>query len=211
MPTIQSQSQSTNSPVKDFFVPSFAGGIILFLLGALMLLIYSFNQIINWVGSNYLDAADTLHLNIGVFSNGVSKSFDNAFGGRLGQIIVWSIVGALCYILIWFVKNMFNSFENDVIIDHYLHPKSYSRAGYWGSTMAGIIFFGVILILLVAYTYIALKVIMPGVSALTSSSINDFRLPLSLLYLVMCVLASALLIYLWTRLAKVVAHTWKLL
>ncbi|WP_410971936.1 hypothetical protein, partial [Salmonella sp. SAL4445] len=81
----------------------------------------------------YTNNAEGLKLDINILNSSFSNSFSSALGGRLGLIIVWSFVGALAYIGIWFLKNILNSFENDVIIDHYLHPTNYSRAGYWGS------------------------------------------------------------------------------
>lgn len=210
MAKILSQSETTNSEFKNFFVPTFAGGILFFILGAALLLIYNLNQIINWVGTNYLDSKETLHLHIGVLSSSFGKSFDSAFGGRLGQIIVWSLVGALCYILIWFLKNVLNSFENDVIVDHYLHPKNYSRAGYWGSAFAGIIFFGVVLILTVSYTYLAVKAIMPGTSALANSALNDFRMPLSIFYVLLATGLATAVIYIETLLIRTLSRLWKL-
>src|SRR3954464_14275994 len=111
MAKIQSQSQNAEAEVKAFFVPSLAGWLLFLLLGAVLLLIYNLNQILNWVGNNYLESASRLNLSINVLNSGFTSSFDSAFGGRLGQIIVWALVGALAYILLWFLKNMLNSFE----------------------------------------------------------------------------------------------------
>lgn len=209
MATIRSQSQNENTKAREFFVPSLAGSTLLLLLGAILLAAYNFSQIIHWVGINYLNSTDTLHVNIGVLTHGFAKSFDSTFGGRLGQIIVWSLVGALCYILIWFLKNILFSFENDIIVDHYLHPKNYSRAGYWGSALAGIIFFAAVTITLLAYTFLCLMAVLPGASALANSAINDFKIPDSLLYLIVAVLVPAMAIYIWTLLIKAVTHLWK--
>ena len=211
MAKIQSQSDRSAGKAKSFFIPTLAGSIIFLIFGALLLVAYNSSQLISWVGNNYLESADKLTLNINILNNGFSNSFSTAFNGRLGQIVVWSLVGALAYVGLWFLKNLLNSFENDVIIDHYLHPSSFNAAGYWGSTMAGKIFFAATAIILVTYTYLAVKVIMPAVAALTSSAINDFEVAKSLLYILICIAISAMVIYLWTLIAKTVIHLWKLL
>jgi hypothetical protein len=211
MAKIESQSDRSSGEVKGFFVPTLAGGTILFILGALLLVAYNSGQIINWVGSSYLESADKLKLNIDILNNGLSNSFSTAFDGRLGQIVVWSLVGALTYMGLWFLKNLLNSFENDVIINHYLHPTNFNRAGYWGSALAGKIFFAAMAIVWVAYTYLSLKVVMPAVAALTSSAVNNFDLANSLLYIVLSLIIATLLIYIWTLLAKTVSRLWKLL
>lgn len=210
MAKILSQSDRINNRLKNFFVPSFAGGILLFLLGTIMLLAYNLSQIINWVGTTYLESADNLNLSINVFSQGLGNSFDAALGGRLGQITVWALIGSLAYIVIWFLKNILNSFENDVIVDRYLHPSTFNRAGYWGSAMAGKVFFGAMVIVLAAYSYLAIKVIMPATTALANTAINDFRLPDSILYIALCIFIPALMLYIWTLAAKIVGHLWKL-
>jgi hypothetical protein len=211
MAKIQSQSQKSTGEVRAFFVPSFAGGLLFLLLGAVLLFIYNLNQILSWVGNSYLESASRLSLSINVLNNGFTSSFDTAFGGRLGQIVVWSMVGALAYIGLWFLKNVLNSFENDVIVDHYLHPSNFSRTGYWGSAVAGKMFFAAFAIIFVAYTFLAIKVVLPSAAALSSSAINDFKLPDSILYLLLCVIIPAAALYFWVLLMKILSHLWKLL
>lgn len=211
MSKIESQNEQAADNLKNFFVPSFAAGILLFLLGTFLLLAYNTGQIINWVGSGYLESANQLNLSINVLNNGFTNSFNTALDGRLGQIIFWSLLGALLYIVLWFLRNFINSFENDVIVDHYLHPQNFNRSGYWGSAIAGKIFFTAIVVVLIAYTFLALKVIMPAVGALTSTSIYNFRLPASVFYIVLCVLIPTVVIYLWSLIVRVLSHLWKLL
>jgi len=211
MAKIESQSEKTASDLKDFFVPSLPAGALLFLAGTLLLLAYSTRPIINWAGSRYLQTANQLSLNINILNNGITKSFSSTLGGRLGQIVFWSLIGALAYVALWFLRNIFNSFENDIIIDHYMHPSSFNRAGYWGSTIAGKIFFAVLAVLAVAFGYLSVKVIMPGVAALTSSSVYNFHLPDSLGYLVLSVLISTLVVYILIQLLRTLGRLWKLL
>ncbi len=208
---IESRSQQTISSTKPFFVPSLVGSMLVLLIGTVLLALYNWSQIINWLGNDYLGSADKLNLNLGTLNNGFSSSFTSALGGRLGQIIVWSVVGALAYILIWFLRNIFNSFENDVIVDHYLHPSNFNRAGYWGSSVAGKIFFADTFLLWVIYSFLALKIVLPAAASLTSSAICNFRLANSLIYLLLCILIAGVTVYLWVLIARIVSHLWKLL
>lgn len=209
MTQIFSQNEMSENTARGFFVPSFAAGFLFFLTGCILLLVYTYSRILGWFGNDYLNSADTLNQSIQVFNKGLGKSFDSALGGRLGQIIVWSFVGALVYILIWFVKNMFNSVENDLIIDRYSHPKGYNRTRFFGVAIGELAFFIAMLVVLLVYTFIGLKVIMPAAASLTSSSVSHFSLPGSVLYLVISIVVPATTIYVWTISAKVLGRLWQ--
>jgi hypothetical protein len=209
MAQILSQNERSRNTLKDFFVPSFAAGFLYVLLGIILLLLYTFSQIIGWFGNDYLDSADKLHESLHVFNTGLARSFDSALGGRLGQVVVWSLLGALCYILIWFVKNMFNSVENDLIVDRYLHPNNYNRSQFLGVAVGELIFFIAMLIVLLIYTFIGLKVVLPAAASLASSAANHFKLPDSALYILLSVLVPIAAIYIWTIFAKLLPRLWQ--
>jgi hypothetical protein len=211
MPHIISESERTQNGPKNFFIPSPPGVLLLFLVGAILLVLFSFSQIFNWIGNDYLGTADRLDLSIKVFNNGLGNSFDSALGGRLGQVVVWSLIGALAYILIWFIKNMFNSVENDIIVDHYLHPKNFNRAKYLSWAFGGLMVFVALLIITVVYTFVGLKVILPAAASLTSSSVSHFHSVNSALYILLSLLICTLAVYVWMILLKLLARTWHLL
>lgn len=209
MTQILSQNELSQNTIKSFFLPSFAASFLFFLLGSILLLVYTFSQILGWFGNDYLDSAHKLNQGIQVFNKGLSSSFDSALGGRLGQAIVWSFVGALVYILIWFVKNMFNSVENDIIIDHYSHPQNYNRTRFFGVALGELFFFIAMLIVLVVYSFTSLKIIMPAAASLMSSAVNHFSLPNSIIYVLLSLIVPAAAIYAWAILAKVMARLWQ--
>jgi hypothetical protein len=209
MARILSQNEMSQNALKDFFVPSFAGGFLICLLGGILLLTYTFSQILGWFGNDYLSSANKLNQSLGVFNKGLSNSFDSALGGRLGQVIVWSFVGALVYILIWFIKNMFNSVENDFIIDRYSHPQGYNRSKFFGLAIGELAFFIAMLIILIGFTFVGLKVIMPAAASLMSSAVNHFRVPNSVLYIALSVLVPVFAIYFWTIFARLMARLWE--
>lgn len=211
MSDIESQSGMAGHRIRSFFIPSGLTSVLYILLGSILLVLFSFSNLLNLIGANYLGPAYKLSLNINILNNTISKSLGSAFGGRLGQIVVWSLVGAVTYLCLWFLKNLLNSFENDIIIDHYRHPENFSRAGYWGSAVSAKIFFGALVIILATYSYLVLKVVMPAAANLASSAVYNFRLPASLVYIVLCVLIPAAAIYVWMLIARLLSHLWKLL
>jgi hypothetical protein len=49
----------------------------------------------------------------------------------------WFIVGAITYILIWFVTNIVIDVYNDIVISAaFLHPRSFHQSDYWASIAA---------------------------------------------------------------------------
>jgi hypothetical protein len=211
MAEIKSQSIRADHELRNFLVPSRAAAILYTLLGTIVLVLFSFGNLLNLLDANYLGPTYKLSLNLNILDNSFSKSLSTVFGGRLGQAIAWSLVGALTYICLWFLKNLINSFENDIIIDHYRHPTDFSRAGYWSSAMAAKIFFAALAIVLLAYTFLALKIIIPAAANLGSSAAYHIRLDTSPLYLLLSILIPTVTIYLWTLLGRLLVHLWRLL
>jgi hypothetical protein len=208
MAKIKSQSELSVRSMSDFFVPTLPVAILYFLIGGILLAVYDSHQILSWLGIS--DSSDTT-ASLQSLSSHLNNSLSTAFGGRIGSIVIWSLVGAITYIIIWLANNLVNSFENDIIVDNYLHPAGFNRAGYWGSTMAGIVFLATMLIILVFYSYIALKVLLPAAALLTNNSVINFRPLQSLGYIGLCLLLSTLIVYIWTRMVKLLAHLWQLL
>jgi hypothetical protein len=208
MANIQSQSQRAVNKSKNFFLPDLSTSVLYLLVSAIILAIYNSDRIINWVGINdYPDSVTSLQ----AFSDSFNKTLSTAFGGRIGAIMVWSLIGAVTYIIIWLGNSLLNSFENDIIIDHYRHPAGFDRAGYWSSTLAGVIFLAVTTIILIAYSFFCLKVLFPGAAGFAGNLIVHFKLPRSLIYITLCLLLTWLAIYAWTRIARVLINLWRLL
>src|SRR6266404_1007391 len=161
MAEIQSESQKNVHYAGSFFRPGGAEIILYFLISLILLVIYNSGDIIQRLGSNYLGSPQNLKSNFTTLSNGFSNSFSTALGGRLGQIMLWSFVGALAYMALWLAKNILNSFENDIISDHYLHPSSYSRIGYWGSSFSVKIFLAAMLLISAGYIFLVVRAVLP--------------------------------------------------
>lgn len=180
-------------------------------LALIIIVVLNVGNIINRLSSNYIGSPENLKANFTTLAEGFSHSFGSALGGRLGQMLLWAFVGALAYIGLWLAKNILNSFENDLISDHYVHPSTYSRAGYWGSSFSVKIFLAAEVLILVGFVFIAVTSILPSLAALAGSAAYNFIWSASPLYMLVAVLGAALAIYIGMVLLKLLSHLWKLL
>ncbi len=211
MKQLESQSDRLSHRARSFFLPSGAEVFLFVLISVILLIIFNTDTVIRRLDNSVLSAASSLKANYSTFTSGFNTSFSQALGGRLGQIMLWALIGALAYIGLWLAKNVLNSFENDIISDHYLHPSSYSHIGYWGSSLSVKAFLVADVLVVLAYILVFLKAVMPGLAALTSSAVYNFQISSSLPYIIGSVLAAAVLLYVFWLLLKFTSHLWKLL
>lgn len=211
MSKLQSQSDKLSHRAKNFFLPSGGEAFFFILLSIIFLIVFNTSAVISHLDNNVLSAASSLKASYSTFSDGFNTSFSQALGGRLGQILLWAFIGALAYIGIWLAKNVLNSFENDIISDRYIHPSSYSHIGYWGSSLSVKTFLLADVLIVIAYVFLFLKAVMPGLAALASSSVYNFDFATSLPYIAGCVVACAIFLYLFLLLMRFTSHLWKLL
>lgn len=211
MDEFESQSYYASHRTRSFFIPPPAEAVLYILLGLILLLLFNWSNLFTWLGDNYTGSAGNLQAGFNELNNSFSHSFNSVLGGRLGQIVVWSFVGAATYIGLWFVRNLLNSFENDVIVDHYLHPGNYTRLGYWQSALAGKVFFAASGVVLIAYLFFAITVFLPATATLAASATYHFHLLTSPFYISIALLAFSLAVYIFMLIAKAVTHLWGLL
>ena len=211
MAEFKSESEVDSHRLINFFKPGWAEISLYLLLSIVIIIVINSGSIIQKLSSNYIGSPDHLKTSFTTLSNGFSQSFSSALGGRLGQIILWSFVGALAYIALWLAKNILNSFENDLISAHYMHPASYSQAGYWGSSLSVKIFLAAMLLISLGFLYVSFTAILPAVAALAGSAAYNFDWSRSPYYLAFSVLGVALVIYIAIVLLRLVSHLWKLL
>jgi hypothetical protein len=211
MSQLESQSERLSHRAKNFFLPSVAEASLFILLNIILLIIFNTDAVIKHLDNSVLSAASSISASYSTFTSGFNASFSDALGGRLGQILLWAFIGALAYIGLWLAKNVLNSFENDIISDHYLHPSSYSHIGYWGSSLSVKTFLLADALVLIAYLFVFLKAVMPGLAALTASAAYNFKLSTSPLYILGSVLAGAILLYIFWLLLRFTGRLWKLL
>ncbi|MBX4201370.1 hypothetical protein KW803_00540 [Candidatus Saccharibacteria bacterium] len=211
MAQIQSQSEKTIHHSRNFLKPSWAQVLLYLLLSIILLVLLNVGDVIHRFGGTYISTPESLKTNFTTLSTGFSNSFSNALGGRLGQIMLWSFIGAVAYIGLWLAKNVLNSFENDIISAHYLHPKGYSRAGYWGSSLAVKVFLASMIFITVGYFFVSIRAVLPALAALAGSAAYNFELQNSVLYILFSIVGGALVLYIGVMLLRVVSHLWKML
>ena len=211
MAKITTMSQAESRETHDFFVPGWAEIFLYVLLAGVIALVLNAGSIISRLSNNYIGSPDKLKANFSTLSDGFSHSFSSALGGRLGQIILWAFVGSFVYMSIWLARNILNSFENDIISAHYLHPSSYSQAGSLGASLSAKVFLLAEVIITVAFFYIAITAALPAVAALAGSAVYNWHPSTSPFYILFAVLGIALVIYIAGVLLRLLAHLWKLL
>ena len=188
MAEFQTGSQGSQHRFRNFFSPGWAETLLYLLLSLIIIIGLNAGSVINKLSNNYIGSPKGLKTNFSTLSSSFSNAFSSALGGRLGQIILWAFVGSLAYMALWLARNVLNSFENDVISAHYLHPSSYSRAGYWGSSVAVKIFLAAGLFMFAAYAFIAVTAVLPAVAALAGSAAYNFHASTSPLYIAFCII-----------------------
>jgi hypothetical protein len=119
-------------------------------------------------------------------------------------------VGAIVYLGLWLARNVLNSFENDIISSHYLHPSDYSGVRSLGSSLSIKLFLAAEAVITLAYVLVIVTAALPAVSALAGSAAYHCSAT-SLLYIIAAVLTVGLILYIAVVLFRLMAHMWKLL
>lgn len=211
MSAIQSQTDLALHKSRNLLKPSAAEVILYSLLAVVVIIIYNSGGIMQQLGGDNLAAPEKLRASFTTLFDSFSNTFSTGLGGRLGQIIIWAFLGAIAYIGVWLIRNLFNSFENDIIADNYLHPSAYSRAGYWGSSLSIKVFMAAMFFITLGYTFAVITSFLPSISALAGSAAYNFVMPKSLLYIVSSVVVAALILYIEVLLLRINSRLWKLL
>jgi len=206
---IQSRSQTSGHLLRDFFIPTPAQVVLYILLSGIIITLLNVGSIIDSLSNHYIGSPDTLKANLSTLFKGLSDAFSAAWGGRLGQVLLWACVGAAAYIAIWLGKNVINSFENDIIADHYRHPSNYNRLGYWSSSFAAKMFLAAMIFISIGYLFMSITAVLPALAALAGSAVYHFHASNSIIYIIGSVFSGAVLIYIFIVLLRLVSHSWK--
>ncbi|HVS79072.1 MAG TPA: hypothetical protein VHD84_02165 [Candidatus Saccharimonadales bacterium] len=210
MAPIESQSEVARHNVRGLLVPTWPGVVLYCLLSTVLIAILNSGSIINKLSNNYIGSPKNLKTNFSTLYDSFSNSFSSALGGRLGQILLWAFIGALVYIAIWFSRNVFSSFENDVIIYRYLHPSNYRRASYLESSITVKLFLAALALIFAGYLFVMITGVLPAVAALAGSAAYNYHAA-SLLYILFSILGIALALYIGMLLLRLISRLWKLL
>lgn len=209
MAEIKSDSEINSRRSFNFFKPGFAEVLLYFLISAILLFIINAGGVLKSLGGDYIGSPHLLHASFSNLSSGFSNSFTSALGGRLGQIILWAFIGAITYIGLWLAKNVLNSFENDIISAHYLHPSSYNRLGYWSSSLAGKLFLAGLIFIIFGYVFIAARATLPTLGVMAGSAVYHFDWKSSPAYMLFALCGMSLVVYIGVVLLRLASHLWK--
>jgi hypothetical protein len=211
MAELQSQNEKDIHKTGGLLKPSGAAALLYLLIGVILIIFYNSGSVIQRLSGDYIGSPQNLKANFTTLFDSFSNSFSSALGGRLSQILIWSIIGAIAYIGIWLLRNILNSFENDIISDGYKHPSNYSRVGYWGSSLSVKIFLLAMVCISIGYTLIAVRSVLPALSALAGSAAYNFTWTHSSLYISFAIIGSGAIVYLWMVLLRLDKRLWQLL
>lgn len=140
----------------------------------------------------------------------ITETLDRLAHSRLGQILFWLFLGCVVYLFIWLIGNFVTNIRNDIVADEYLHPKSYNRAGYWGSVLAHKVMFICTVIILLAYIFAGSKLIIL-LGGLCYQALLDFYWLRSSVTLLGALLVSAVVLQIFFFLLGFVRNTWQVI
>jgi hypothetical protein len=208
MTDIESNSQLTEKRERNIFLPDGPSVALYFAVSIAMIFLLNVGSIISSLSGDSIGSVDSLNGSFSELGKDLNGSFSGALGGRLGQILLWSFVGALSYILIWLGRNMINSFENDIIADHYKHPADYDRKSYWSSSLAVKAFLAALILITVSLVFISVTSVMPALAAMAGSAAHGFRAAQSPFYIAAAILAVAVDVYIIATLSRLIGRLW---
>jgi hypothetical protein len=206
MQNINSNSSrvSAFSGIKSIFLPSGLVFFIYLVVSMLLLALANANNIWHHF-SGYFSHQDGFDLGSKIpLINTLSKSYQ----GRVLQIIFWIIVGIAIYSLFWFLRNIINNIRNDVVAGSYVRPRDYNVSNYWKPILVRKILFGFSLLLLIAYFFMSIRMVLV-LGSVCYDYVVKFQPARSSLYILVGILATCLLLHVFIILCKFCARSWQ--
>ena len=209
MEDIESFSSKTSHDPKTFFLPSSTQLFLYTIIGLILLVLTNAQAIWGYFNTKPLQREDLDFL----FENRAEKlgQFINWLTDLqwLLQTLFWTVAGITVYLLVWIVSNVITNLRNDIVAGEYVHPPSYSNVRYWGSIIASKVFLFISSVILVTYTVVCLKYVLPYLSKLFYTAIFSFELPESLLELAISIIGVSAMLYVLALVSKIFINTWK--
>lgn len=136
--------------------------IILYTLIAAILFVVALYDVAVSGGIN-IDTKELFLLLNQAANNGIATITAAIGDNKLLLFGFWFIVGAVVYILLWFIANvLIDSYNNIVISAAFVHPKSFHQSEYWAAILARTVLRTVAAIALISYTYFWFKALLPA-------------------------------------------------
>ena len=198
---IRSHSTQASNPGRAFWLPDW-----------LQLLLYFFISFLVLVALNSKALWDHLNKDILALTNENTPGLQSWLAGssqtKILQFVFWMFIGCTVYVFIWFIGSVFTNIYNDVVVDEYVHPKSFSRKKYWQSILFRKLFWVASLITLVGFILASIK-LLPQLGNLALRGVQDFSWQDSSLELLGALAATTAIIYLFVLLAHISLNSWR--
>lgn len=205
--TSYNSRQETKEDLQHIFWPSWLEFSMYLVAGALLLLLLNASAIWNYFNSSTLEQENFKDL-LAQSIPGVD-SLSRVAQGRVFLVVFWMIVGSLIYLLYWFVKSIFINFRNDiVVVEYFVHPKSFNKTRYWLSVMNRNLFFVANCIVLIAYIYASIRLVVV-LGKFCNQAFLNFRALTAFPRLALSVLCTAILFHLLFMLLHITVRSWR--
>jgi len=198
---IRSHSTQTSNPGRAFWLPDWLQLLLYFFISFLILVALNFRAL--WDHLNRDTLASTSEN-----ASGLQSWLAGSSQTRILQFVFWMFIGCTVYVFIWFIGSVFTNIYNDVVVDEYVHPKTFNRKRYWQSVLFRKLFWITSLVTLMAFILTSIK-LMPQLGNLAFRGVQDFNWRDSSLELLGALAATTGIIYLFVLLVHICLNSWR--
>lgn len=192
---------SSSSFIKGLLKPSAVGIVLYIVFGFILMLSTGVNNILDrFISQNNNEQMTSLIHNytklvMNIFSQSTIIS-------KITIFLLWASVGAIAYILIWFLVNTFIDVGNDIIIGtHYVGGPKHVKAKYWSIFFVRSLLRGGGLLLLLVLT-ILVQVWHPISAVLLLKLLNHLTTPINWLLVVLSFIIWVLILHIYVVLIR---------
>lgn len=208
---IESYNSHLAHSVRNFFPPSWLEILIYFMVSAIVLCLLNYHVFTNNIGLNsgvsQGELNSYLHSNFAHSTDFISKLLQ----GRAGSLVFWAFLGSIIYMIVWVIQNLVINIENDVQASDFVGIKGHEakKQAYWHSVMSSKIFFVCASLAAITYAIGLFSFFLPVASRTFGLAIANFQSVKSTLSIVLVLIITTFLFYLFIFSMKVVARAWQ--
>lgn len=208
---IESYNSHLAHSVRNFFPPSWLEFLIYLLSSAILLCLMNYHVFTSSIGLNSGISQDNLN---GYLHDKITHSTDfisKLLQGRAGSLVFWAFLGSIIYMIVWVVQNLIINLENDVQASGFVGIKGQEskKQAYWHSVISSKIFFICAVIAAISYSITLFNFLLPVVSHVFGLAIVNFQSIRSTLSIMLALLITVLLLYLFVFSLRVVVRAWQ--
>lgn len=207
MAVIKSHNTENITLERQLFLPSLIEMLLYILTSVILLLASNVKAIWDYLSFDPAGQHKAAALINGSGNETSAGILGSSLQGRLGQMIIWGVVGVAIYVVIWFLRNTIINLRNDLVADEFVHPRSYNRSRYWQSIIARKAFFGFMSIVFIGFIYLLFK-LFPVLSSMFFFGTHQLDQS-HITQLVGSLLALAVLLHVLVVLARMTINSWR--